>query len=1153
MNHSTLMFTLLGSFFVLNLLIGLWYGRNVTSMRDYALANKSLGVGPLSITYLATIVGGAWVVLRPKEIAEFGIGIVYAVLSWSISFALQARFLAPRMLRFKSCLSLGDVFGSLYGTSSNLLAGVLSVVFNCVIVGMNVSFIGAIAARYVGISEGMGILICVSILTLYTAFGGMRAVTATDIFQFIFLCATLLILLSLVVKKIGGIEILIQKIPKQKLDFGSNEKIFYYLSLILTDIFFLKNPLATVHFERSLMAPSEYQLKKVLYRVGLIMACIIIIIAVISFGAIIIYPDIDKSNIFFYLIENLCPEWLEGFLVLGLLAIIFSTADSCLHSAGVGFSRNVVKILSKKTEISDKDELRWAKWGATCAGIFSIWFALYGRNLFRPDVFLSIVSPTLAAPMLFGILGLKADKKSFWVSAVAANVALIICRTADPRFYPCLNGMALFFSCCVSAVAYIITHITINDGLYYYTNPDDDDRNAKVWEPNFNQIYNQKIKPFFNFAERCRQKVITYGKPAYVSFGVVYLLAVSMPYLLGVEEPEQYTSLFIVLRFVAIVVCALLITESIWPDVMHRYLPMFWYFALIYCLPFLSTVFILLTNGASVHMLSVVVATMTLVALVDWFSAISIGALGIGAAVLFCKYYVYKNFDTTTGQELSFHTLYSLAAQLSCSAIVALIFMRKKQDLLDLVRMRNTSLIVKNRTTQRDLEAIMSIEDRIAQGLGMREINMVSRVRELEVLCTTLIDLAPAKDREALATQCLEANKTLKFLENLAERSRDYLKLNVGSMSLDDFVGGVDATAKHSILYKRYSIVISTDAQEIECDAAKINQVIGNILYDIFELNVRDELVTIKISETELVYKLSSLPLYEKKVKAFQFTISTVDFLGKNLFPASYKEQYIDPKNIRKLADDKLSKLTNMRILAAHFGFLREIDKKENGFTAIFVIPQKVRQIRPAPLDLEIPADVEGSKSWPGSLELETTLQDAIRRKSPSTNMHKVDEAIAVIKKYHAHQFRKLTGEPYYLHPLNVALILLDFRHEEEAILGALMHDLLEDTAFTIIDIKTVFGDRVADIVAGVSKIGADLKFHNNEEHLMTLEGKDPIILTIKIADRIHNMRTISGHKDPNKRLEVARETMEFFVPLAKKLGLNGAYEELKRLCEEVL
>ncbi len=206
------------------------------------------------------------------------------------------------------------------------------------------------------------------------------------------------------------------------------------------------------------------------------------------------------------------------------------------------------------------------------------------------------------------------------------------------------------------------------------------------------------------------------------------------------------------------------------------------------------------------------------------------------------------------------------------------------------------------------------------------------------------------------------------------------------------------------------------------------------------------------------------------------------------------------------------------------------------------------------PFDLNAP-EKNITITWPGALELENQLKEQIKLKAPKINLEHIDTALDLIKRYHFHQTRK-SGEPYYLHPVQVAMIELDFSQEEESILGALLHDTIEDTALNESDLKTIFNDRVAAIVFGVSKVdhGGMPIFHSNEEHLKTLEkNNDFAILSIKISDRIHNMRTINGHRSREKRHEIAKETLNFFVPLAKRLGLEKAYNELKEISEKEL
>lgn len=1153
MEASTLTLCLIGGFFVINLIVGLWAGRNVKDIKDYALANKSYGTGPLVMTYLATVIGGAWVFVRPEEIFKYGIGSTYVVIFWSITMLLQAKYIAPRMYRFKNCLSLGEIVGTMYGNQSKMLAGFLGIVYSCIITGMNISFLSVIFEKFLGLNGNIGILIGTSLVIIYSCLGGMRAITATDIIQYIALVAVLLLLGSLAIKRVGGIEILLRNIPAEKFSFWESKKLYPYLSLILTFLFLRISDPAVM--DRMLMAKSSYQLRNVLYIGSFAQTIIIIVITLISFCGLVLYPQMNSANLFLELTNNLGYDWLKGVIGIGIIAILFSTADSYIHSAGVSFCRNILKPILCKDELDENvetiNEVKWTRIGTFIAGVFSIWFSIWGKHLFKPDFLATIIQPILAAPLLFGILGIQPEKKAFWISAIFATITLIICKTAHPVCYPIISGMALFISCSISAITYLVVHIYLNDGaivLDKYGEQDDEER--REWKPNFNQIL-KKIWAYCRFAERSRNTINRYGSPPYVWFGVTYLVILSAPYFIGIAEPEQYTSLLISLRLTAIVICGLLITESIWPDIMHRYISVFWYISLIYCLPFLSTVLILLTNGTIEYVIGVAILTMLLIAIINWVSAISIVTIGVLAGVCFYKYYVCKNFDTSS-QQLDFHIMYILGFELVCSTVVGIIFMRKKQDALELIRSRNVALRQQKKSLEAHLHDSLSIEEKISKGFGMPEVNMVERLAEMDSFYNDCVGLAKRyePEKQKLEQRYTDVQSTIGFLQNLSERSRDYLKLKVARVELDDFLELVDSLASTYILYSRYSIVIRTRVEAIECDTMQIGNVIANVLNEIFELNLRDEFITIELSDTEIIYKMPSLPNYEKRVKAFQFTISTTDRLSKRYYPASYDEEEINPRDIPPIEGVKISSTVSQRIIAAHFGLLKTF---ENDFTTVIVIPQNVREVRSIASDEDVPYEIE-KIDWPGAQELEDKFKEEIKQKAPKVNLEKVERALDIIKRYHSKVKRK-SGEPYYLHPLNVAMIELEWCQNEEAILGALMHDLLEDTAFGIIDIKTIFGNRVADIVYGVSKMDVRSKniFQNDKEHLKSLQNRDFVIQSIKVSDRLHNMRTLAGHNDPEKRRKIAQETLDFFVPLAKNLELKKAYEELKLLAEKEL
>ena len=171
-------------------------------------------------------------------------------------------------------------------------------------------------------------------------------------------------------------------------------------------------------------------------------------------------------------------------------------------------------------------------------------------------------------------------------------------------------------------------------------------------------------------------------------------------------------------------------------------------------------------------------------------------------------------------------------------------------------------------------------------------------------------------------------------------------------------------------------------------------------------------------------------------------------------------------------------------------------------------------------------------------------------------DMALVKTALEAIKWYHG-PVRRKSGEPFYLHPLAVAHIVLAYNQDEATVLGALLHDTVEDTPMLLENIEMLFGQEVAGIVAGVTHLESQQSFYkvklSSDENMRMLLGvSDQRALYVKLADRMHNMRTIQ-YKPAASQQKKAEETLQFFVPLAEKLGMPAAAAELKELCLAVL
>lgn len=202
---------------------------------------------------------------------------------------------------------------------------------------------------------------------------------------------------------------------------------------------------------------------------------------------------------------------------------------------------------------------------------------------------------------------------------------------------------------------------------------------------------------------------------------------------------------------------------------------------------------------------------------------------------------------------------------------------------------------------------------------------------------------------------------------------------------------------------------------------------------------------------------------------------------------------------------------------------------------------------------------INGAQEFVNPDDLYQGLIQRVQKYHPSDDISMIAKAYNTAGEAHRNQFRK-SGEPYIIHPLNVGIILADLELDKETIVAGILHDVVEDTVMTEEDLKSEFGEDVALLVDGVTKLEqiplsgsggqSDVKLEMQAENLRKMflaMAKDIRVIMIKLADRLHNMRTLK-YKTPESQQRIAKETLEIYCPIAHRLGISKIKTELDDL-----
>lgn len=393
------------------LILGMWSGRKLKSLRDFSLSHATYGPFVIFATLSASFIGGGFSMGNASKVFLFGIGNIVALWGFSIKELLVATFIVPRVGRFEGAISAGDIMGRAYGRAPQVITGVFSILLCAGIVGAQVGAMGDVFHLFLQIPEIWGILIGCGIVILYSTVGGMRAVVLTDVVQFCILAVGIPLALVMGIVKVGGITALRDAIPASHFSIITTARpLVTFLSLFLT--LMLGETLVPPYVQRLLIGRDLKATARGTLWSGIFSFPFFAIAGCIGLVALTLDPNIDPTLAMPSVIKSALPIGLRGIVVAGVISIVMSSADSFLNGAATGCVNDIVGVLAG--DISARKSLFLARTTNLLVGVLAVVFAIHIPNILDILIFAyNFWAPTILVPLAAALLGFRTSNTAF--------------------------------------------------------------------------------------------------------------------------------------------------------------------------------------------------------------------------------------------------------------------------------------------------------------------------------------------------------------------------------------------------------------------------------------------------------------------------------------------------------------------------------------------------------------------------------------------------------------------------------------------------------------------------------------------------------------------------------------------------------------------
>jgi Na+/proline symporter/signal transduction histidine kinase len=819
-------------FLTLNLVVGLYYGRGVKNIKDYSLGNRNFSTGALVSTIVATWIGGDYLFITIAEVYTTGLHYAIGCLGMVVCLFLNAYVFVPKMSEFLGSISVASAMGDLYGKHVRLISAIGGAIASAGFIAVQFKVFGYILNDFLGLSGNYPIFLAASVVTLYSSVGGIRSVTFTDVIQF-FTFGVLIPVLGIVIWND------LSSLPTFNLVTAVQHPLFNYeeflglsnpkfWSVLLLFLLFSIPDLNPTMFQRVAIGRSVSQVKKAFSISAILLMLILIGMAWIAFLLFNIDPNLNPKDLVQYITNNYAHTGLKSFIMVGVVAMCMSTADSNINASSVLLTHDFCYPLN----IKFKSELVLSKIISVLLGVISIYLALLDYDLL-PLVFMtqSFYIPIIDVPLILAILGFRSTTKSVLIGMGAGFVSVIVWRI---YFMDTTGVDSILPGTIVNLIFFMGSHYLLkqNGGWINKKNNQLSCSNGTIGKHKFHQLV--KAITEFDLMVFCKNNSPKRDL-TYTSFGIFSTIStISTMYSISNVIDGQNKDTILPFYEIMLVLSVCFTTYPIWPSTIKKdnIAQIAWSISIFFLLIFCSSFFLMLSNFSHLQFVVFIVNLIVAAILTRWKLLLTMMIVGIYSSIKAYQY--YTGIDNIVINMAS-TSLIIYTFLLAGTAIV--IFFRPKQAYEEEIEQKSNYLEHKVIDQKKELTKLYEIKNELLRNLEHETRTPITGITSLGQVLWANYDKFNEEQRRNATKDIADSSERLTSLVNnlidLSKLNNINYQLNKSQVNLTDLVYERLELCKKLYIQDKDDLWFNLqidDELTVLCDQYYISRTIDNII-----------------------------------------------------------------------------------------------------------------------------------------------------------------------------------------------------------------------------------------------------------------------------------------------------------------------------------